>query len=502
MSTNGSGPPTRRRRGRNAGEHFDVIIVGARCAGSPLATLLARAGLKVAVVEQATFPKEVLSSHLFEADGIQFLDRLGVLGAVEKTGVRLMKHVDMRFDDFRTITRFPLRFDDRGGAAFLQRHLLDSILSVAADEAGAVMHMNTKVVEVLWDRGRVYGVRAQTDSKEMRLLAPLVVGADGRSSTVAYMCHSRKYNVVPNERAYYFTFFEGAYPEYDDTFVFHRWGDRMVWGGPANDGLYLVGVSPEVHERDYFRRNTEAGLLAHMRSCDTMEDALADARIATKIAGIVKFDGYFREASGPGWVLVGDAGHFKDPALGRGIGDAWIQVQELAPAIVTALDGSGPELDTAMRRWGEWRDQRFDSHFFLASQLGRAGSFPTMVPEAMRAVAERGDLDRFFEIFFHRAKYDDVFPLRDLSAATLRMLGSGRTRSRASLVREAVGLLGREPRRRLTRRYPAMAPADLSTAPRDRVKPPQQRAPRKKAPAAKNGNGSGNGASRQKQESV
>ena len=52
-------------------DKFDVIVVGARCAGSPLATLLARAGLKVAVVERAAFPKDTLSTHIFQAPAIR-----------------------------------------------------------------------------------------------------------------------------------------------------------------------------------------------------------------------------------------------------------------------------------------------------------------------------------------------------------------------------------------------------------------------------------------------
>jgi flavin-dependent dehydrogenase len=51
---------------------FDVIVVGARCAGSPLATLLARRGLKVALVEQASFPSDTLSTDIFEAQALGF----------------------------------------------------------------------------------------------------------------------------------------------------------------------------------------------------------------------------------------------------------------------------------------------------------------------------------------------------------------------------------------------------------------------------------------------
>jgi flavin-dependent dehydrogenase len=466
MPVNGSTVTSSPAR-RTGDEKFDVIIVGGRCAGSPLASLLARAGVKVAVIEQATFPRETLSSHLMEADALQFLTRLGTLSAVQKTGVRFMKQTDVRLNDLRIAEPFPLRFDDVGGAVFLRRHLLDSILADDAVQAGADVRMGTKAVEVLWDSGRVSGVRVQHEGVETSLHAPLVVGADGRNSTVAYMCGSRKYNVNPNQRPYYFTFFEGADPAADDHFVFHRWGDRMVWAGPADSGLYLVGVSPEAHEREYFRRDTERGLLAQLRMCEPTATALADARIATKISGIVKFDGYFRQPCGPGWVLVGDSGHFKDPSAGRGIGDAFIQVETLVSAIIAGLGGSGPHLDEALRRWGEWRDRRFEGHYWLATILGGAGALPATVPEAVRGLQARGEIDRFLDLFSHRTKYYEVFPLRDMGAATRRLLVSGRHK-RGPVLTETIKLLASEPRRRWINRHPALIHPDLTAAPPER----------------------------------
>jgi flavin-dependent dehydrogenase len=433
-------------------ERYDVVIVGARCAGSPLGTLLARAGLNVAVVEQATFPRTTLSSHLMEADALTFLKRLGVLEPVKATGVRFMREVDTRLNDLRLIREFPLRPGDLGGASFLRRHLLDSILADAAAEAGAHMRMDTKVVGLIEDYGRVTGVRVTHDGHESELRAPLVVGADGRSSTVARETGARRYNVTPNERSYYFTFFEGADPSSDDLFVFHRWGDRMVWAGAADNGLYLVGVSAEMHEREAFKRDTERHLMEHMRSCEPTARALADARRATKIFGIVRFDGYFREPSGPGWVLVGDSGHFKDPSAGRGIGDAFIQVEALAPAIVAGLDGSGEPLDRAMARWGEWRNRKFEGHYWMATTLGCAGAIPAAASEVVARMEARGEDADFFNLFNHRSRYYDVLTIPRLAEATARKLIDGRT-DRPELVRETAALLAEEARRRWINRF-------------------------------------------------
>ncbi len=461
MAAQSSSPP---------GEEVDVVVVGARCAGAPLAGLLARAGLRVAVIEQATFPRGVLSSNLMEADALDFLRRFGVERRVRATGVRFLGVADVRLNNVQFRMPFPVRFDDLGGAAFLQRHLLDAILADRAAELGADVRQGAKMVELLWSGHRVCGVRVRLDGGEADIRARLVVGADGRNSSVAFMTGARKYNVLPNQRSYYFTLFEGAAAEAEEAFVFHRWGDRMVWGGAADSGLYLVGVSPEVHERDYFRSNTERGLLAHMRSCAPISGLLADARPATKIFGIRNFDGYFREATGPGWVLAGDAGHFKDPSIGRGIGDAFAQAETLAAVIIAGLGSprgqdSGPQgLDEALRRWGRWRDSRFEGHYWLAYNLGVRGVLPQMVAEAVGQRQQTGELRPFFDLFAHRASYDEVFAMRRLGTATVSAAGSAGANPLGTGW-QAAQLLGRELGRRWRRRARVLGPPELRSAP-------------------------------------
>ena len=107
---------------------FDVVIVGARCAGSPLATMLARQGVNVAVLERATFPRDTLSTHIFEADGLAFLDRLGVTDQLHATGAPFMMRSNSRAEDFRFNVEWPQRAGDVGGSASVRRTLLDPIL--------------------------------------------------------------------------------------------------------------------------------------------------------------------------------------------------------------------------------------------------------------------------------------------------------------------------------------------------------------------------------------
>jgi 2-polyprenyl-6-methoxyphenol hydroxylase-like FAD-dependent oxidoreductase len=434
----------------------DVVVVGARCAGAPLATLLARSGLDVALVEQATFPRDTLSTHVFETDGIEFLERLGVMGRLLDTGAPFINRADVRAEDFRMAIDWPRRPGDRGGVMSVRRFLLDPILVDAAEEAGADVRMSTKVTGLAWEEGRVVGVRVNEGGRESELRALLVVGADGRNSTVAGLAGSRKYNLTPNRRAFYWSFFEDADFGAEPTFVFHRWSDRAMLACPADSGLYQVLVSPDLTELGSFRSNLESNYMDYARSCEPVADAIAGARRVGKLFGIVHWLGFFREASGPGWVVVGDAGHFKDPTPGRGIADAFRQVDALAPKIVAGLDGSEGGIDQAMSRWGRWRDEEFASHYWYAADLGDGGDLPVVVPEIFRRLHARGKLGLFFDIQNHRIKPDRVLtPSRLLGATTRLLLRRGTERGR--LLREVGALVAEDVQRRRLNKRPVFA---------------------------------------------
>jgi 2-polyprenyl-6-methoxyphenol hydroxylase-like FAD-dependent oxidoreductase len=112
-------------------ESFDVVVVGARCAGSPLATLLAHQGVRVALVERAKFPRDTLSTHIFEAPGINVLGRLGVLDQVRGTGAEPIRRLDFRQDEYAARGDVPARPGDVAGAMSVRRFLLDPILADA-----------------------------------------------------------------------------------------------------------------------------------------------------------------------------------------------------------------------------------------------------------------------------------------------------------------------------------------------------------------------------------
>jgi 2-polyprenyl-6-methoxyphenol hydroxylase-like FAD-dependent oxidoreductase len=413
------------------------------------------------VIERDKFPSDTLSSHLFETDALTFLHGLGVIDRLRATGAPLVGRTDTRVEDVQLSIDLPLRPGDIGGMASVRRSLLDPILAEAAAEAGAQMHTPAKVTALHEDRGRVTGVRILDGGGETDLHARLVVGADGRHSTVASLCGSRRYNVTPNRRLLYWAFFEGADMGRTPSFLSHRWGERFVLGIPSDSGLYQVLIWPEMAEIDRFRADLDAAFMAHARTCEPIANALAGARRIGKVLGAVRWEGFFRNACGPGWVLCGDAGHFKSPAPGRGIGDAFLQADSLATTILDALGESDDALDGALERWGRWRDREFAEHYWLAYDLEQPGAVPVVLVEILSRLQAQGKAGLFFDALNHRVRPTQVLtPPRALNSIA-RLLARRGTRRRA-LLGEIGALAAQEAHRRWLNRRPAYVVDDAA----------------------------------------
>ena len=172
--------------------------------------------------------------------------------------------------------------------------------------------------------------------------------------------------------------------------------------------------------------------------------------------GAVSYEGFFREACGPGWVLAGDAGHFKSPSPGRGIGDAFLQAERLASAIAGAIHGPADSLDGAIRGWGRWRDREFAEHYWLAYDFEEAGEVPLVLVEILRQLDRQGKAGLFFELLNHRMRPLQVLTPPRVAAASARLLARRGSERRKLLAQ--LGTLGaRDARRRWLGRRPVYA---------------------------------------------
>ncbi len=289
-----------------------------------------------------------------------------------------------------------------------------------------------------------------------------MVGADGRNSTIANLVGARKYNLTPNERFAYWAFFEGADPCPEPAFVQHRWDERLVFGRPPTAGCIRPVSLPTCVSSHVSGRTWRAASRSTSDSCEPVAQALRSARRVGKIFGMLRWEGFFREASGPGWVLAGDAGHFKDPTPGQGIQDAFRQVDALAPTIAGALHDSGEDLDHALADWVHWRDRDAAGHYWLATDMGRAGAMPTVLPEMQKRLLEQGKIDVVIDLFTHRSHPSQVITPPRLLGATGRLLLRPGCQRR-NLLREVGALIRTDVRRKRLNRRPAYVAAASCT---------------------------------------
>ena len=408
-------------------DRFDVVIVGARCAGSPLAVQLARAGLRVAVVDRAQFPSDTPSTHFFQTEGIASLRRLGVLESLTSTGAPYIRQTDVRVEDIHRVLPWPTRSDDPGGAMAVRRPVLDTILVRAAEEAGAQVRCATRVTELINEDGRVKGVRVRSDGKDAELHANLIVGADGRGSTVGDLVGARFYNVTHGERFFYWAYYEGTRPEPQNTGWLHRWEDELIIGFPCDDGTFLVGIGPPSDRLADFSADVQKSFDSYLAGCEPLAAivGLPGVKRIGRFRRMTNVDGYLRESTGPGWVLVGDAGHFKDPTPAQGISDALRQADRLVPAIVDGLGGRR-SLNVALEDWWHWRDDDAAEHHWFAADLGAAGRVPVTFVEALRKMLDSPEQTRkFLDVLNHRTKPSEVLSPAAIGTATLRVLRRG-----------------------------------------------------------------------------
>ncbi|HVE25136.1 MAG TPA: FAD-dependent monooxygenase, partial [Sporichthya sp.] len=138
-------------------ETYDVVVVGARCAGSPLAMLLARRGYRVGVVDRAEFPSDTISTHLLHPPAVDALRRWGLLDQVVATGCPPIH--TYAFDFGPIVIAGPPGDPDSATAYCPRRIVLDKILVDAAVASGAEVRERFSVSDVVLEDGVVCGVR-------------------------------------------------------------------------------------------------------------------------------------------------------------------------------------------------------------------------------------------------------------------------------------------------------------------------------------------------------
>jgi 2-polyprenyl-6-methoxyphenol hydroxylase-like FAD-dependent oxidoreductase len=356
--------------------------------------LLARRGLRVLLVDRATFPSDTVSTHLIHAPGVAALSRWGLLDRVRATGCPPINNYSFDFGAF-AIAGSPRPSDGVATAYAPRRTVLDKILVDAAAEAGAEVRESFTVDDVIVEDGVVAGIRGRTASGAQTVeRARIVVGADGRNSRVARLVGAEEYNSKPMLQWGYYTYWSGLPLDGMQTVIRPNRG----WGAfPTNDGLTLLVLGWPYAEAAAYKADPEGNYVKTLELAPEFAARVRDATREARFAGGAVTN-YFRQPFGPGWALVGDAGYDKDPITAQGISDAFWDAEHFTDALVDAFDG-GRAFDDAMSAWHRERDAHAMPMYEFTTQMATLEPPPPELQQLLAAVhGNQAAMDDFVSV--------------------------------------------------------------------------------------------------------
>jgi flavin-dependent dehydrogenase len=374
--------------------HHDVLIVGARVAGAATAMLLARAGLRVLVVDQSREGSDTLSTHAFMRGGVIQLSRWGLLDDLRAAGTPPIRRTVIRYGDREDVVDIkPMPHCDALYAP--RRTTLDPLLVEAARRAGAEVRFGVRVLGLLRDdTGRVIGARVRDRvGREHDLHARVTVGADGVRSTVA-----REVDAPVEVQGRHATAFVGGYVSGVEADGYQwLYGERTAGGViPTDHDEVCAWIGVPSHRFGTYRRRPDLGF--DELFAELAPDWHARLRAGSQhgpMRGFAGVPGFLRRSWGPGWALVGDAGYFKDPLSTHGMTDALRDAELLAEALVEAADDGAPgDEAAALAGYQQQRDALSLELFTVVDQVAGGWSLAEL-PGLLRQLshAMRAEVD-------------------------------------------------------------------------------------------------------------
>ena len=376
---------------------YDVIIVGARCAGAATALLLARQGVRVLLTDRATFPSDTVSTHLLHPTGVARLRDWGLLEPLLATGCPPIDAISFQPTEDLILRGAPYAYDGVATSLAPRRTVLDALLVEAAVQAGADLREGASFQQALWEDGRVVGAEFGGGNRitggSFTERAALVIGADGRHSTVARHVGAKPVRDAGTFGCQFYGYWHGLPNAGTQIYI---GGGQAVLAYPTHDEHHLVLVGwPHARFAEVKQDIDRHFLTAVAQSAPAIRDYLTDTARTGRITGSGDLALYIRESSGPGWVLAGDAAVAKDPVTAQGIGDAFAQAQSLAERLPAALAAGPQAVDAATAAHVTARDRDGAAAFETTLAFAMGGDSIALLP-VLRSLESRPDLVSMF----------------------------------------------------------------------------------------------------------
>jgi flavin-dependent dehydrogenase len=385
---------------------YDVIVVGARIAGSTTAFLAAKAGLKVLLIDRHRFPSDTISTSYIHQSGCIRLKKWGMLNKIAASGCPAITSTMMQIDDVSISGA--ISHDQVQVEAYAPRRIvLDKLLIESAQEENVEFRDRCTFKEALFENNRCVGVRIKNESQQFEdLRAKLVVGADGMRSSVAKKVGAKYLSSKPALTGVYYGFWD-----IERNYELYESGGNWVGVMPSNKSL-IVAVYYTSEEFSRIKGNALQEYLSVLaRVTPDLREKMTTSSQIGKLWGTGDQRNFFRKAFGPGWALVGDAAHHKDSITALGITDGIAQAELLANAISNQID-SPSALDASLKVYQQtllktmypgYKETldladatKKDQRKALLHTLSQSDSATSMYLDAVAGLRPYSDLDSLF----------------------------------------------------------------------------------------------------------
>lgn len=358
-------------------DRYDVVVVGSGLAGSTAAILLGRQGLRVALLEShrdMAFYKR-MCTHYIQSSALPTLARLGVDDLIESAGGLRNRH---NFWSPYGWAPEPEPLSRPRHGYNIRRQTLDPLIRAAAEQIpGVDLHLGTKVVALKRDnRGRVVGVMVDDGTRIPREIgARLVIGADGRSSSVAEAAGLRAMKFTSARFGYFASFRNVSLPGGHTVQLWLKQPDA-VYAFANDDDVTVLGVIAGKSRLPEFDQDRERALLAKFGEVPDAPDLSTAVRVSD-IVGSKDYPSIIRRRIiCPGLGLVGDAALVADPLWGIGCGWAFQSAEWLCDAVADVIRaGTDDDVDSALRRYQRRHRVKLIPHQLMAIDFSRRTRF-------------------------------------------------------------------------------------------------------------------------------
>jgi len=370
-----------------------VLVAGAGPAGSATATLLARAGQTVAMVDRAEFPREKACAEYMSPETVRILDRLGVVEQLEDLGA---SHLEgMKFTGCEGATAHGL-FGSTGWRPYrptglsISRRILDHELVKTAQAAGALVLEQSSVGGLLVESGAVAGaVVRDRDGNQHQIRARLTIGADGLRSTVARRI-GRRLHGSPRRIAFVAHIAGVQGMSRSAELHFGRTGYvglNRIEGDRVNVAVVIpsgVAAGARGNPDDFFFRA--------LADFPAVSERVRAGKVVRPVMVTGPFAAWSSTVAAPSCLLVGDAADFYDPVTGDGIYSALRGAELVAETMLPALERPAPIPLEALREYVRLRRRVFAGKWLLERVSRYLMHFPRVFDRVVAGLGRHCDL--------------------------------------------------------------------------------------------------------------